>query len=348
MSDARAIQSELQCPNCGGQCLYDPAVQALKCTSCGTVTGLETPDDAAAADEFPYDPLAPVTEAAVVFETLVHRCETCGGTVTFVARSLSTHCPYCNGPVVIDTTDDGYEPMALIPFRVPQGDAQRRAQIWVQKRLAAPANLAGVVSQARVAGLYVPFWTFDSDEVIRYWADYTVRRNKSTHVRSTAGNLSMRFDDMLIPASHHVTPLIRDGILHDFHPERLRPYRAGYLAGFAAEQHHQTVAEGLQIKGDEKALLIRNRIKRHINKSGVHNIRYQADTSGIRYRRILLPVWILHYDDNGAPKKVVVCGMAGRTFGERPFSNWKLAGYAALLSAIAVGTGLAWGAAGLL
>ena len=345
---APVLQSELQCARCAGQCLYDPATQALACSSCGNVTRLETPDDAQAAQEFPYDPLAPVPEAEVAFETLVHRCETCGGTVTFVAQSLSTLCPYCDGPVVIDTRDNGYEPMALIPFRVPERDAQARAQDWVKNRVAAPGDLAGVVSKARVAGLYVPFWTFDSTEVIQYWASYKVRRNKRTYTRNTSGHLSMHFDDMLIPASHHVTPLIRDGILHDFYPERLRPYRAGYVAGFAAEQHHQTIAQGLDIKGNEKALLIRNRIKRHINKRGVHNIRYQTDTNGIHYRRILLPVWILHYSYGGKARKVVVCGIQGRAYGERPFSSWKLAGYAAALTSIAVGLGLAWGAAGLL
>ncbi len=346
--DNAVIQSELQCGNCAGQCLYDPATQALACSSCGTAARLETPQDADAEQEFPYDPLAPESETPVTFDTLVHRCETCGGTVTLVARSLSARCPYCDGPVVIDTADSGYAPMALIPFRVARSNAQALAQAWVEKRIAAPDDLAGVVSEARIAGLYVPFWTFDSNEVIQYWASYKVRRNKRSYTRKTSGTLTMRFDDMLIPASHHVTPLIRDGILHDFAPENLRPYRAGYVAGFAAEQHHQTVQEGLEIKGNEKALLIRNRIKKHINKRGVHNIRYQSDTTGIHYRRILLPAWILHYEYDGKPMKVVVCGMQGRTYGERPFSLWKLAGLAALLSSIAVGLGLFWGSAGLL
>ncbi|MEO9573754.1 MAG: hypothetical protein ABJ263_13635 [Tateyamaria sp.] len=345
---APVIQSELQCATCAGQCVYDPAVQALKCASCGNVTSLETADDDAAAEEFPFDPLASAPEAQVDFDSIVHRCETCGGSVTFVAQSLSTRCSYCDGPVVVETNDRGYEPMALIPFRVPEQDAQTLAQAWVRKRIAAPSDLAGVVAKARVAGLYVPFWTFDSDELIQYWASYRVRRNKRTETRQTSGVLRMRVDDMLVPASHHVTPLIRDGILHDFYPERLRPYRAGYLSGFAAEQHHQTLSEGLERKGNEKALLIRNRIKGHVNKSGVHNIRYHTDTSGIHYRRILLPVWILHYEYNGTAKKVVVCGIEGRAYGERPYSALKLAGYAAALTTLAVGLGLAWGAAGLI
>ncbi|MEL6449698.1 MAG: hypothetical protein AAFQ19_00445 [Pseudomonadota bacterium] len=348
MSPVTALQSELQCTNCAGQCLYDPAVQALACTSCGTVHPLEDAQDADAAAEFPFDPKAPAPEPPTMFEGHVVSCQTCGGTVTFVAQELSSACPYCDGPVVLKRADQGYAPMALIPFRVPQADAQRAAQGWVAKRLAAPGDLRDVVAGARVAGLYVPFWTFDSDEAVDYWAMYTVRRNKRSITKKVRGAMRIRFDDLLVPASPHVTPLIRDGILHDFYPARLRPYRAGYLAGFAAEQHHQSVAEGLEANAGDKALLMRNKIKRHIGKTGVHNIGYHTDTTGIHYRRILLPVWILHYRYGDTPMKVVVCGMQGRTFGERPFSTWKLAGYAALLSAIAVGTGLAWGAAGIL
>ncbi|WP_299280648.1 hypothetical protein [uncultured Tateyamaria sp.] len=343
-----ALQAELQCPSCAGQCLYDPAPQALVCQSCGTPRRLETEDDARAGHEYPFDPDTDTSEAPAQIDATVHRCETCGGTVTFVGPSLSTRCAYCDGPVVLADGDRAYEPMALIPFRVPDSDAQKAALAWVARRLAAPRDLAGIVAKGRVAGIYVPFWTFDSKEAVQYWAMYTTRHNKKTRTHKVQGGMTIRFDDLLVPASPHVTPLIRDGILHDFQPANLRPYRAGYLAGFAAEQHHQSVHEGLAANEDDKDLLIRNHIKDDINRSGVHNIGYQAATTGIHYRRILLPVWILHYSYKGRAKKVVVCGMRGRTFGERPFSTWKLAGYAAALSSATVAFGLFWGAAGLL
>ncbi|WP_299042195.1 hypothetical protein [uncultured Tateyamaria sp.] len=348
MQDLSAVQSDLQCRNCAGQCVYDPSQQALVCSSCATRYGLETDRDADAATEFEFDPDAPEADPIETTQTRVHHCETCGGDVVFVGQTLSERCAYCDGPVVLATSDTGYQTKALIPFRVPDRDAQRAALDWVAGRWAAPSSLTSVVSGARVAGLYVPFWTFDSEEAVNYWAKYKVRRNKRTVTRSTSGALRIRFDDLLVPASPHVTPLIRDGILHDFDPRRLRPYRPGYLAGFGAERHHQSVAEGLDANAEDKDLLIRNRIKGHVRKSGVHDIRYTTGTSGIRYRRILLPVWILHYQYDGTPMKVVVCGMQGRTFGERPFSWIKLAGYAALLSALTIGFGLAWGAGGLL
>jgi len=266
----------------------------------------------------------------------------------FTGAALSDRCAYCDGPVVLSEDDKAYETMALVPFAVTRDRAEVRAGVWVGKRLAAPNDLPDAVGEGRIAGLYAPFWTFDSHEAVQYWAQYTTGSGDNRRTHRTSGRMKIAFDDLLVPGSPHVTPLIRDGILHEFDPRKLRPYITGYLSGFAAERHHQSVDEGLQSNIDDKRLLIRNRIKLHINKSGVKNIRFSTDTSGIRYRRILLPVWILHYNYGGKPMKVVVSGIDGRTFGERPFSKWKLAGYSALASAITIAVGLAWGAVGFL
>ncbi|WP_299686853.1 hypothetical protein [uncultured Tateyamaria sp.] len=346
MQSAEVLQKELQCSKCGGQCTYQPAQQCLVCESCGTPVPLETDADEAASAEFPYDPNAVEADPKTVDASTVHHCETCGGDVVFVGRALSERCAYCDGPVVLREGDAAFQTMALIPFRVPQGDAQDYTEAWVKDRWAAPNDLSAIVAKGRVAGIYVPFWTFDSTEAIEYWASYRVRRGKRMVTRRTTGSMSTQFNDLLVPASPHVTPLIRDGILHDFDPRRLRPFRAGYIAGFAAEQHHQTVEDGLWSNKDDKDLLIRNRIKTQVGKSGVHNIFYDTKTTGIHYRRILLPVWIMHYEYQGKAKKVVVCGIDGRAYGERPFSTWKLGGLSALVSSVTIAIGVAWGAGG--
>lgn len=337
-------QAELRCPSCGGQCLYAPDVQALQCTSCGNTRDLASPWDSAAASETDYRTDRPETLPPDLPDSRAHRCETCGGEVVFTGAALSDRCPYCDGAVVLSTADHGYRTTALIPFRLPEKDAQAAALKWVRGRLAAPGALSDTVSKGRVAGLYAPFWTFDSSERVDYSASYTSGSGKNRRTRHVSGRLTITFDDLLAPASPHVTPLIRDGILHRFDPNSLRPYRAGYLAGFAAERHHQSVAEGLMANEADKRLLIRDRIKRDIGKRGVSGISFTTDTSGIRYRRILLPVWILHYRWKDTPMKVVVSGLDGRTFGERPFCGRKLTAYAAAVSLALILFGLAWGA----
>ncbi|MDJ0824979.1 MAG: hypothetical protein QNJ16_05690, partial [Rhodobacter sp.] len=262
MAEVVAEQSELLCPTCAGQCVFDPAKGGLTCQSCGNTHAIEHPEAHDGAAEYDFDSGAPGTDTPVRQGARAHHCETCGGDVVFTGMGLSDRCPYCDGPVVLGAEDSGYRTMALIPFKMTGADAQALARNWVARRYAAPGDLDAVVAEARVAGLYAPFWTFDSREAVRYWAKYTTGSGKNRRTHRTSGSLRIDFEDLLAPASHHVTPLIRDGILHDFDPDRLRPYRTGYLAGFAAERHHQTVAEGLRANKRDKTLLIRNRVKK--------------------------------------------------------------------------------------
>lgn len=346
MTQLSATQRDLLCPFCAGQCVFSPAAGALVCESCGEGHAIIVDPAHDPTREFHYDPETPHTEQPVLTEDRVHQCETCGGAVVFTGPALSDRCGYCDGPVVLGGRDERFQALGLIPFRLTEAEAQTRAIDWVRRRLAAPTDLADTVSRARVAGFYVPFFTFDSHEAVDYWARYRTGSGDKARTHSVKGSMSIAFDDLLAPASPHITPMIRDGILHDFNPEDLRPYIPAYLSGFAAEQHHLSVSEGLAANEDDKRLLIRNRIKTHINKSRIIDIGYKTHTSGIHYRRILLPVWILHYSYNNMAMKVVVCGMRGRTFGERPFSPFKLAGYSAAISALAIVFGWVWGAAG--
>ena len=341
-------QSDLQCPACAGQCAYSPSGGALVCVSCGTVREVTHDPGADPGREFHYHPDLPHTEQSQPSRDLTHQCRTCGGEIVFTGPVLSDRCAYCDGPVVLKSEEASYEAIGLIPFRITEEDAQTRALDWVRARRAAPRDLAQKVSLGRVAGLYAPFWTFDSKEAIDYLVKYRVKSGDNWVTRSKSGSMTTSFDDLLMPASPHVTPLIRDGILHDFDPDNLRPYDPAYLAGFAAERHHQTVREGLEANAADKNLLIRNRIKAHSGVRRITSISYKTDTTGIRYRRILLPVWILHYVYDHKAMKVVVCGMQGRTFGERPFSTAKLFAYSAALSGLAIGFGWVWGASGML
>lgn len=338
-------QRDLLCAACGGQCAFSPENQSLVCHSCSTSQTINDDDTVDPTRELHYRPDTPQAEQTTITQTHVHQCETCGGEVVFVGAALSERCAYCDGPVVIKAQEASYQTLALVPFRVSQDQAEIKARAWASARIAAPGDLADVVAKGRVVGLYAPFWTFDSQEAVDYRIRHqTVRKNRSV-TETVQGSLNMTFDDVLMPASPHVTPLIRDGIMHEFHPENLRPYDPAYLAGFAAERHHQTVPDGLQANATDKDLLIRNRIRRNEKDKQVSDIGYKTDSTGIRYRRILLPVWIVHYRFNGVPMKVVVCGIQGRTFGERPFSNRRLAGWAALTSLCAIALGWGVGAA---
>ncbi len=340
-----AVQSALRCDACGGQCRYSPQRDVLECNSCGKFHSIERPTGDDPETEHSYDPGKPCEEKLVLSETRSHGCETCGGVIEFIGTSLSENCPYCDGPVVLKGQDKAFKPLALIPFRLDEAAARPLAINWMRKRLAAPKTLLTAVTRSRAIGIYAPFWTFDSTDTIDYVVTYRQKLGKLRFTRKIEDRTDFVFDDFLMPASHHVTPLIRDGMLHEFSPGDLRSFNPAYLAGFAAEQHHQSVADGLRANAEDKDLLIRNHIKQHAGKRRVETLTYNTDISGVRYRRILLPVWIFHYRFADKPYKIVVSGIDGRTFGERPFCLRRLAALSGILAAALIGFGWYWGAA---
>lgn len=75
----------------------------------------------------------------------------------FHGASISEACAYCNGALVERLPDEAYDALGVIPFALPEAEAQAQAERW-----AAPGDLKEIVAQGRVLGIYVPFWTFDS------------------------------------------------------------------------------------------------------------------------------------------------------------------------------------------
>jgi hypothetical protein len=172
----------------------------------------KTDDDYKAAEKLGYNPNLTGEDLPDLSKTRAHYFNTCGGDILFTGPALSESCPYCDGPVVLGTQDTGYETMALIPFEIDAMYAQHQTQDWVKRRIAAPNDLEDIVAKARVAGLYAPFWTFNSEEAGEFWAQYTVGSSSNRRTKTTKCKMRISFDDLLMPPSPDMPPFIRDGI----------------------------------------------------------------------------------------------------------------------------------------
>ncbi len=322
-----AVQAALRCTVCGGQRQFAPEIEGLRCDSCGTETDIINDGRLDARREQAFDPSDWEDEPPEIDHA--HRCETCGGEVVFVGRAVSERCPYCDGAVVLFGGHAHFVPSGLIPFGNTQAGAEATIERWLRGRWAAPSDLLARAQAGHLAAVYAPFWTFDASKAIDYIGAKRSGRGKNAHSTMVSGHLFLNFDDVIIAASDHVTPAIRDGIMHGFNPEWLRPYQPEYLAGFAAELHGARVSDGLAALSRDVKVQIEKRIRDDIGGT-VNQVTYNAHMSGIRFRRVLLPLWILHYRYGGKPKRVVVSGIDGRCFGERPYSFAKLLAYSAL------------------
>jgi predicted RNA-binding Zn-ribbon protein involved in translation (DUF1610 family) len=279
---------------------------------------------------------------------ILHACTACGGQIVFIGHALSENCPYCNGAVVRGPEEAAYATMGLIPFRLSGPRRLDEGPGWIARRLAAPRDLSGRPRMGGLRGFTRPSGPSTATRRSTYWARYNVRSGKNTRIRTVKGSMRTRFNDLLVPASPHVTALIRDGILHYFRPRDLRAFRPGYLAGFAAERHHQTVAEGLRANEDDKALLIRNRIKAHEGRrtSTISAIAPTPRASITGASCCRSGSCITSHRGHGLPCRRLRHRRAHLR--RTTVLGGKLALYSGAITAVAIGVGLVWGAAGFL
>ncbi len=60
-----ATQTDLQCPECGGQRLFDVDSQGLRCQSCGALSAVLCDPFSRPDAEWPFDPETPADEDRV-------------------------------------------------------------------------------------------------------------------------------------------------------------------------------------------------------------------------------------------------------------------------------------------
>src|SRR2546430_641544 len=164
-------------------------------------------------------------------------------------------CDFCGSAQLIpyEQTKDAFRPESLLPFKVTEDKARDGIRTWYGRLWLAPNKLKHSALTDTVKGIYLPYWTFDAKVDAAWTAEagfyyyttesYTDSSGRSQtrqiqHVRweSASGQLQHFFDDDLICASVGVhAPLLRG--IEPFPTTELKPYDAGYVAGWGVERH---------------------------------------------------------------------------------------------------------------
>ena len=106
------------------------------------------------------------------------------------------------------------------------------------------------------------------------------------------------------------------------------------------DRYQVELDEGFERAREIMAPIIRRDIERDIG--GDHQRIHAADTryGAIRFKHILLPVWLAAFRFRDKTYRFVVNGRTGKVQGERPYSAWKII-FAIVLAAALAGGGLA-------
>ncbi|MEL6914186.1 MAG: TFIIB-type zinc finger domain-containing protein [Pseudomonadota bacterium] len=341
------------CGNCGSDFRFAPVQGLLICDHCGNTEEIES-GPGGALEELDFKAgLGGTLDPGEMEETRVLSCTSCGAQVEFDPAQHAAECPFCATPVVTGTgTNRHIKPRGVLPFALDEDAARAALEAWLGGLWFAPNGVADYARKGRrMAGIYVPYWTYDAQTASRYtgqrgthyYVNKTVMRDgkretvrvRKTRWRNVSGQVARFFDDVLVLASTSLPKRYTDR-LSPWDLSELRPYNPEFLAGFRAEAYTVDLDAGFE----EAQAIMRRVIERDVrfdiggDAQRITTLKTQA--RDVTFKHVLLPIWMAAYKYRGKSFRFVVNGRTGEVQGERPYSVWKIA-VAVLLGLIVAG-----------
>lgn len=348
------------CTNCGAELTYQPGTTTLTCQYCGAEN--EIPEIEGDVEELDFHTF--LTEKAGQQEQITQhlvKCDSCGASCTLDPNVTATECAYCSTPLVVENARDEsvIQPKSLLPFKLSQDKALTEFKVWVSKRWFAPNDLKKAsLNFDHFKGVYVPYWTYDTDTTSSYVGQrgdyyyetqhYTTMENgksvsKTRQVRkirwrSARGTVSKLFDDILVPATQSLPQKCIEK-LEPWDLQNLVPFEKSFLSGFIAEKYAIDLEGGFDRAKQIADVTIRKLIKRDIGGDEQRITRVNTNYSDITFKHLLLPVYVCAYRFKEKLYRFLINGRTGEVQGERPWSWIKLT-VLALGIATAIGIGI--------
>lgn len=336
------------CPACGADLLYEPADGFLSCPHCDHKEAIPTSAEQVEERSFEqYLQIRPEQMEQLAANALEVQCQSCGATVTFTPPEVARQCDFCGVQIVSQakSADPILAPEGVLPFCITQQQANAGLRQWLQSRWFAPNALKQFAQPDSIHGVYLPFWTYDTNTTSHYTGErgeyyyvtetyyerdaqgnQVARTRQVRHTRwySASGTVSRWFDDVLVPATISLAQN-RLEALEPWDLVSLKPYDPAFLSGFKAQRYQVDLAQGFERVKQVTADVIQSDVREDIggDEQRIHNI--ATHYSGITFKHLLLPVYSGAYHFNQKVFQIVINGRTGEIQGDRPYSFWKIA-----------------------
>lgn len=330
------VQSK--CPSCGGILIYSPENEMLVCEHCGTRVALDlTPAEVRENDyaEWSAHPEMWHKAESVIAEVV---CGQCGAHTTFPENTTSFSCAFCGTPIVLKESVQrrSWNPEYILPFKVGKKVCQERFQKWISSLWFAPSGFSKEVSaKERLKGIYLPYWTYDANTVTTYKGERGVsrqvssRNNGKTVTRTVtdwypaSGVVRHVFDDVLVPASNSLPPEI-SRVLTNWDRKNYVIYKDQFVRGFLTELYQKDFKLCYPQAKQQMESYLSSLVRSEIGGSQQRVHRQDTTYSDIKFKHVLLPVWLSAYRYKDKAYIFAINGRTGQVFGQRPWSVPKI------------------------
>ncbi len=353
-------QKSFPCKQCGASLVFCADTDSLKCEYCGVENKITPP----ALPIHEYDLKSAIKEVEHHAQDHIEvikdvKCPSCASTFEMDMHLRSTNCPYCSNPVV--TNMDIYMPLSpesMLPFDINQKEAKEIFKKWVGNLWFAPSELKKFTeANSKFRGIYLPYWTYDSDTTSRYYGlrgdvyyereyrrvfidgrEQTIAQDVAK-IRWTpaSGVVKEHFDDVLIGATLTIPRKLIDS-LEPWDLKNLVSYDERFLSGFDSELYQVALNDGFNYAQNYMEYVIREAVRYQIggDKQQINDLKIYHENTSFKY--ILLPIWTAHFKHKSKDYRFAINARSGVIQGERPYSKTKI--FFAILAGILLIAGI--------
>ena len=323
-----------KCPNCGAPTKFSPAFGKLKCDFCGSIFPIE--ESVEVIKEHDYRrALEKLDENKKELHEKEVKCTSCGSSFDISPYSISTLCPSCGTPAIVDFVHD-ITPQSIIPFLLTQKIAKERFKKWVGSLWFAPSALSKYFQEnEKLQGYYLPYWTYDSDTNTEYSGQrgdvYYVTvartvtdqngRSRTVHTQEArirwtpvSGRVGRSFDDVTIGATHTISRVIIDQ-LAPWDTTMLKPFDERYLSGFEAEEYTIGLDNGFEFAKAKMGSIIRQLIRKDIGGDQQQITSLHTNYNNVTYKNVLFPVWTATFKYKNKLFRYAINAQTGKDLG---------------------------------
>ena len=332
---------EYKCPCCGAALSFGAAEQKMKCAYCDSEISLDTYAELAAAaaenpsigSKYDWDSYVPRDYSAVEAEGLAsYICPSCGAEVTGDETMAATVCPYCGNATIVKKQFEGtLRPDFIIPFKIDKQTAMARFEEAAKKAPFLPNLFKDKKKIEEMAGVYVPFWTFDCDcnANMSFKATRTSSWSDSRYIYTKTDTFrvlrqgSVGFEKLPVDGSQKADDAYMEALApYDF--SEAVDFHTAYLSGFLADKY--------DVSAEESRPRANELVKRSTERAFASTVSGYATVvpensevsfSDGRVRYSLLPVWMLNIQYEGQNYRYAINGQTGKTVGAYPIDKKK-------------------------
>ncbi len=344
MAEETVALSKFACPACGGEANWNPAKQKLVCPFCGTESPAVLGKDGEIVEHDLAAALRGIGDDQRGWQVAKRevKCQSCNAISVLDPSRQAQNCGFCGSAQLVpyEETKAAFRPESLLPFKLSEPQARDGIRAWYGRLWLAPGALKRRALTDTVRGIYLPYWTFDAhvdatwtaEAGHYYYTTETYEENGRTQTRQVrnvrwepaAGRVSHFFDDDLVCASVGIHPGLLRGI-EPFPTTELKPYDAGYVAGWVVERYQIDLVAAAQRARDAMNAKLQAMCAQEVPGDTFRNLEVRPAYSGQTYKHILAPVWLLSYTFGAKAYQCVMNGVTGAIEGEYPKSPWKIA-----------------------